>query len=123
MNMNRILTAKSAALVLTAAISGAVLGFYFGPRVAQAASAPQVVAFDRVINGKLDVFSPGVSYKLITTQNGADFAANVYLSGTGCGCWAGGSRSGDRDGDTGEDHREDLPAGRQRGAARRPAGI
>ncbi|MGA3038326.1 MAG: cupin domain-containing protein [Vulcanimicrobiaceae bacterium] len=80
MNMNRILTAKSTALVLTAAISGAVLGFYFGPRVAQAASAPQVVAFDRVINGKLDVFSPGVSYKLITTQNGADFAATQITS-------------------------------------------
>ncbi len=47
---------------------------------AKAASAPQVVSFDRVINGKLDVFSPGVSYKLITTQNGADFAATQITS-------------------------------------------
>jgi mannose-6-phosphate isomerase-like protein (cupin superfamily) len=78
--VNRFLTISLAALVLTAALTGAVFGFHFGAAAAQAASAPQVVAFARAINGKLDVFSPGVSYKLITTQNGADFAATQITS-------------------------------------------
>ncbi len=78
--MNRISITSAVALALTTALAGAVLGLYFGLAAAKAASAPQVVAFDRVINGKLDVFSPGVSYKLITTQNGADFAATQITS-------------------------------------------
>jgi mannose-6-phosphate isomerase-like protein (cupin superfamily) len=68
------------AVLCTVLLSGMWLGTRFPVRAAPAAPVAQVAGFNAVINGKLDVFSPGVTYKVIATQNGADFMATQIMA-------------------------------------------
>ncbi len=61
-------------------LAGTYFGISLGVRSANAASGPRIEAFTSVINGKLDVFAPGVTYKTLTTQNAADFMVTKITS-------------------------------------------
>ena len=61
-------------------VLGVLVGSQAAVRPALAAALGQVIAFSSVIDGKLDNFAPGVDYKLVTTQGGADFEATQIAS-------------------------------------------